>query len=79
MALSPEERRQCGRLTGYAEQVRYPVGTSDFLYRLANLDGTFSAEEHGLRLLVTSDECRQLARHLDMLAAKIEAMGGTKQ
>jgi len=68
-----------GRFSGLAKQVRYPVGTADILFHTIRPDGNVYPDEHTLRLLVTSDECRQLARHLDMLAAEIEAMGGAKQ
>ena len=79
MATPPKARTTTARLSGIAKQIKYPVGTADLLYKVITEDGRVLPAEHALRLLVSSDECRQLARHLDLLAAEIEAMGGTKQ
>jgi len=79
MATPPKSRTTPARLSGLARQVKYPVGTVDFLYKIVAEDGRLLPAEHALRLLVTSDECRQIARHIELLAQEIEAMGGAKQ
>lgn len=79
METPPKERTTTARLTGMGRQVRYPIGTADFLYQIARPDGSLDPEEYALRLVVSSDECRQLASHLTELAEAIEALGGSKQ
>lgn len=79
MATPPKSRTTPARISGLAKQVKYPVGTADILYKIVTEEGRQLPYEHALRLIVSSDECRQLARHLDQLAAEIEAMGGSKQ
>lgn len=79
MATGPKARLVAARFSGLAKQVAYPVGTLDILFHGMRKDGSLLSQENTLRLLVSPDECRQLARHIDMLAQEIEAAGGTKQ
>lgn len=79
MSTPPKSRTTAARLSGLAKVVKYPVGTVDILYRVVTEGGQTLPDEHALRLVVSSDECRQLARHIELLAAEIEAMGGAKQ
>lgn len=79
MSTPPKSRTTAVRLSGLARQVLYPIGSIDFLYKKVAEGGKTLPAEHALRILVSSDECRQIAKEISRLADEIEALGGAKQ
>lgn len=75
MPERPKGQIQNARLTGIDTVMRYPVGFADLEYR-GVIDNVASGEQQTLRLLLRSDECRELAHQLTKLAAAIEFSGG---
>ncbi|WP_313808822.1 hypothetical protein [Sphingobium sp.] len=64
-----------GRLLGISKKVNYPIAVIEIHYNKVNVLLEVPPEKLALRLAVTPDECRELARHLELVAAEIESMG----
>lgn len=79
MADNSTPRIQLARLAGLAKHVRYPMARLEIDYVAVSAEGVEIPGLHTLKLALTGDEARQLAKHISQLAQEIDAMGGSKQ
>jgi hypothetical protein len=67
------------KLASVTAHVRYPLGLADFEYALLNEDGTLQPDQTKVRLILSSQEARDVSEHLIKIALALENMGGAKQ
>lgn len=78
MTERPKGQIQNARLTGVEVVMRNPIGIVDMEYREV-FDGKATGLQQTLRLLLTSDECRDVSRQLTKLATAIEYASDQKE
>lgn len=62
------------RLFGISTDAHFPFGAADLFYQLMLEDGRLSEKKRVLRVVMSADGCRELARHLEALAVEIDAL-----
>lgn len=64
------------RISRVERRPLFPFGTIDIFYRLLREDGRSLPQERGVRVVLSSEECRQMSLHFDALAQEIDELTG---